>query len=279
MAGSETAARPALAATLHDPEGRFLALLGATGHRLAGYANVVVAATEATDGQLLAALRERGVNVLVVAPGAVGAARREALSAVQSADPHAVVSCDFDRWLHWASRFPDELDALPQRAERTRSAPWYVCLGRTARAFGTHPRVQRDAESATNHALALALGRRIDATAGAAWLSPEGLAIVLAESVEPTAATDLEWPALVARADPRRVGFLAAEGLEFETATFYADQISAAGSLQAWVAERYERPEVWAARLRLAADSVSALARVLADVPPLRSPSHESGRS
>jgi hypothetical protein len=53
--------------------------------------------------------------------------------------------------------------------------------------------------------------------------------------------------------------------LEFETAEFAADAVVASGGPAAWVRATYDRPEVWAARLRLAADAVDALARVLGE--------------
>ena len=59
----------------------------------------------------------------------------------------------------------------PERLLARRPRPWYVCLGRTRRAFATHPYVQRTTERATNRAASLALGRRLDATAGACWLT------------------------------------------------------------------------------------------------------------
>ncbi|MCC6314460.1 MAG: hypothetical protein IT337_10655, partial [Thermomicrobiales bacterium] len=51
----------------------------------------------------------------------------------------------------------------------------------------------------------------------------------------------------------------------FETAALHPDEIAAAGGLDAWLSAVYDRPAAWAARLRLAADSTAALARVLAD--------------
>ena len=252
----------ALASTLHDPEGRLLVTLRTRVDRLAGYEQVCVAATEATDDRVTALLRERGATV-VAGEQRVGAARRAAVRAAIAGDQGAVLYCDFDRWLHWADRFPDELAATPVRLEHRRPAPWYACLGRTARAFASHPAVQRAAEGATNRALSLAVGRRLDATAGACWLARAGAELVLQESVEETNATDLEWPALVHRADPRRLAFLAVEGLEFETAAFHAAEVEAAGDVEAWVRTRYEQPEVWRDRLRLAADSVAAACRVL----------------
>ena len=252
----------ALAATLHDPEGRLLDALAARAGHLARYEGVYVAATATTAPAVADLLTSRGVVVLA-GDEQIGVARRAALGTAAGAGHADVLACDFDRWLHWAGRFPEELAAVPARLARRRPAAWYACLGRTARAFATHPPVQRAAEGATNRALSLAVGRRLDATAGACWLTREGAELVLRDSVEATNATDLEWPALVHRTDPRRLTFLATEGLEFETAAFYPAEVAAAGGEVAWVRARYERPEVWRDRLRLATDSVAAACRVL----------------
>jgi hypothetical protein len=300
---------PALLSTLHDPQGRLLPALQERGEHLAWYAAVYVTVTDATHPALREALAGQGAGGGAVAerggqragqrvhviggPNAqVGAARRLALRTAFQAGEATFLYCDFDRWLHWVGRFPEELRDLPAALAGRRPRPWYACLGRTRRAFATHPYVQRVAEGATNRAASLALGRRLDATAGACWLDRRGAEIVLAGSVEETNATDLEWPALVNReagrgwaggvasgrlagrgwaggvasgrlAGRRRVAYVATEGLEFETAEFYAPEIAALGGREAWERAHYERPEVWRARLGLATDSVTALCRVL----------------
>jgi hypothetical protein len=229
----------------------------------------VVAATPATDPRVIDRLERLGA---CMAPGGdVGEGRRVALAATRP-EHDACFSCDLDRWLHWARYWPEELEGLPARVARLggrgRVAPWYVCLGRTARAFRTHPAAQRLPETATNRALSVAAGRPLDVVAGAAWLTAEAMEIVLAASCERSAATDLEWPALVLRQDPRRVRGLRFEGLEWETPDFHVAEIAAAGGLAAWVRAVYDRPGMWAERLRLAADSTAALVRVLGDGPP-----------
>lgn len=253
----------ALAATLHDPDGRTLPLLRRQGPLLARYGAAAVAVTPETDGEVASVLASLGA-LLVPGGPLVGRARRDALAVASRAADGDVLCIDLDRWLVWADRWPDELLALPAKLAARSPRPWYACVGRTRRAWMTHPRVQRACEEATNRALSLAAGRALDATAGCCWLAREGVRIVLTHSTEPTNATDLEWPAFVLRHDPRRVVGVRTDGLEFETTAFYPDEIRAAGGIAAWIELTYERPEVWAARLGLAADSAAALARVLA---------------
>lgn len=257
----------ALATTLHDPQAACLPMLGwpTVAPALAKHPVVTVAATIATDPRVTARLRELGA--IVVEGGPTGVARRSALEAVPADLPSANI--DLDRWLHWLSAWPQELATLPDTIARAvaryRPAPWCIVLGRTARAFRTHPPVQRLPETATNHTLSLRAGRRLDAVSGAVWLSPEGRAAVLAESVEDWASTDLEWAGLMLRRDAALLRGLRFEGLEWETPDFHAADIAAAGSYDAWLAAAFDTPAMWTSRLQLSADSVTALARVLGD--------------
>lgn len=261
-----TVSAPALVSTLHDPAGAALPFLERTAisEALRSYPLVTVAVTAATDPRLIARLEELGARV--VPGGSTGVGRRAALAAALPA-AEASFNCDLDRWLHWASCWPDELAGVPVKMARLGTneerRPWCVVLGRTARAFRTHPPVQRLPEEATNRALSLAAGRPLDAVSGAVWLSPEGAKIVLAESVEASASTDLEWAALILRRDPARLRGLRFEGLEWETPDFHAAAIAEAGSLAAWTKAACDTPAMWTARLRLAADSTAALTRVM----------------
>jgi hypothetical protein len=250
-------------ATLHDPRGISLTLLDLVTTALGTYPLVVVATTPATDARVTTRLAQLGAHV--VPGGQAGEGRRAALTAARG-DQLAYFSCDFDRWLHWARFWPQELAALPARVARLSSKripPWYICLGRTARAFATHPTAQRLPETATNRALSTAAGRPLDAVAGAAWLTPEAAEIILAGSREPSAATDLEWPALILRRDTSRLRGLRCEGLEWETPDFHTVEITSAGGLAAWTRATFDTPAMWAARLQLAAASGAALERIL----------------
>ncbi len=255
----------ALASTLHDPTGATLPFLERHGAALRDQAVAAIAVTPQTAPAVAAALAESGVLTLPGGP-AIGESRRTALAAAAQYDPDAtILSCDFDRWLFWREIAPDELAGLEAWFDRRAPATWYACLGRTAAAFASHPRVQRVCENATNRALSLAAGRSLDAVAGAALLRPPAVRLILAQSCEPSNATDLEWPALALRRDPSRLAARRCRGLAFETTAFHQTEIAAAGGLARWLAQTYDQPAMWARRLRLAADSVAALERVMGE--------------
>jgi len=257
-------AQPAFAATVHDPAGVLLPAIAERAGELARYRAVYICATEQTDRRVATALESCGATVEWQPAGVPGHGRRRVVElALKDAHP-SVLYVDLDRWLHWAATFPDELQGLPERIAADEPEAWYVCLGRTPRAFGTHPEVQRVAERATSRALEIVIGRPVDATAGGSWLSREAAELIVACSTERTMGTDLEWPALVWRQDPDRLGVIEVEGLEFETAAFAVEAIAATGGLDAWIEQTYQTPGMWRQRLQLAADSVAALERVLA---------------
>lgn len=257
----------ALVSTLHDPHADILPFLDRDDvvDALGWYPVVSVAATIVTDPSVTARLQALGVQV--VEGGTTGVARRAALAAIPPALGSSNI--DFDRWLHWLIAWPEELENLSSRigtvAARQDVMPWCIVLGRTSRAFQTHPQVQRLPEMATNRTLSLAAGKSLDAVSGAVWLSPEGRELILASSIEESAATDLEWAGLILRRDPARLHGLLFEGLEWETPDFHATAITHMGGLEPWIRETFDTPAMWTSRLQLAAASVTALQRVLAE--------------
>jgi hypothetical protein len=262
---------PAFISTVHDPNAALLQPLLERGEALSSYPATYVSATDRTAPATVEALRRFGVRVEIRPTGEAGTGRRRSLINAALDGHPAYLYCDLDRWLHWVDRFPEELAGMPERVAQEAACAWYVCLGRTERAFATHPEVQQAAERATSRALELVIGCPIDATAGGCWLTPEAAGLVLAGSTETSMGTDLEWPALVWRRAPERLDMIRVEGLEFESAAFAEEAIAAAGSVDAWTKQVYQQPSMWQARLQLAADSIAALNRVLA-LPEARPP-------
>ena len=111
--------------------------------------------------------------------------------------------------------WPDELAALTGSrgpAGGQGRSPLVRLPGAHRARVPTHPAAQRLPEAATNRALAAAAGRPWTRLRGG-LAHPGSGGIILAGSHEPTAATDLEWPALILRHDPGRLRGLRCEGL------------------------------------------------------------------
>jgi hypothetical protein len=186
----------------------------------------------------------------------LGRARRDALKCALHLEAPAILFCDFDRVLHWAECYPDELArVVKDLGERD-----FTVLGRTERAFESHPRVQRDTEAIVNTVYASVSGYAWDVTAAARGISRRAAVAILDGCHEPSIGTDVAWPLFLQRRGGFTIGYCATEGLEFETADRYADQVAAAGGLAAWMAQLDAAPQRWAERLDVARVEVAAAA-------------------
>lgn len=249
----------ALVSTMHDPEGRMVEATKLLIDRLLEiYEAVVVAPTSHTSHDMFEALKGATVEPLEESDGCIGVGRRYALRMGLTTSASHLQYCDFDRILHWIGHYPDELTSTLEQLQRYD----YTIIGRTERAFASHPRVQRDTEAVTNHAFSLWFGRPVDISAGSCGLSRQAAALLLKKSEAPTNATDAEWPALVWVTRKMTLGFVETEGLEFETPDYFADEIAQAGSLEVWLEERSRPLTAWIARTRLTLESLQSVLAV-----------------
>jgi hypothetical protein len=244
----------ALVATVHDPDRRLMPIVEARLPALVAHYDALVAyCSGSTHGAILALLRECGASVHVDdLPSAgiegMGEVRRRSLRAGLGAGTSHLHICDFDRALHWIAYYPQEL------AEVIASIPNYdlLVLGRTTRAWATHPPYQAETEPLFNKVFALVTGLPWDVGAGSRGFSRRAAGLVLAHSREQTIGVDAEWPLLLLGQDSFRVDHRLCEGLEFETADCFGPEIEAAGSYRAWVAQMSADPARWAFRLKVA---------------------------
>ncbi|MSQ43683.1 MAG: hypothetical protein EXR45_05685 [Chloroflexi bacterium] len=99
--------------TVHDPDSRLMPLLLAPEDALRDpYHSDHVSATNATNAMhadVIARLRGLGASVDTRVSAEIGTARRNVVASATSSTSHRVLYCDFDRWLHWQSTFPEEL--------------------------------------------------------------------------------------------------------------------------------------------------------------------------
>ena len=261
----------ALAATVHQPDERLAGLMEAQLPALARcYAVLVAYCSRDTHPTVLDLLRRQGANVEVdgEAPAGIrriGGVRRRAIRAGLAAGTGHLQMCDFDRILHWVVHYPSELDAVIAEI----CSHDLLVLGRTERAWATHPAYQAETEPLFNHVFYLATGRRWDVGAGSRGLSRRAAELLLSISTEETVGVDAEWPVLLLKQPPDSsftaggfcLGYRACDGLEFETADRFGPEIEAAGGYEAWIVQMSADPARWAFRLQVAQLIAGAVVR------------------
>jgi hypothetical protein len=253
-----------LVATVHDPQDR---LAAPTRQYLPAlldlYCGVILLCSQATSPQAVTLLRDLGATVACDddEPDGhfyIGHKRRQALRLGLAAGAEYLHLCDFDRALHWTAIYPDEL------GQTVVAIPGYdlLILGRTRRAFETHPSYQTRTEALANHVFGLAYGQEMDVTSGSRALSYRAAEHLVTHSQERGVGVDAEWPLLLRSLGGMKIGYRTCEGLEFETPDRYGTEIEAAGGLLAWTVAMNAAPQRWAHRLRLATEIAEAAARL-----------------
>jgi hypothetical protein len=248
-----------LATTHHDPDGRMIDQITRMVPRLRQlFSGIAVQATDVTDAQGLAVLERAGAAVRQMpAAGHVflGKARRGAVAFGLAFDPDVMLFCDLDRMLHWAEYYFVELECAVTHIQEHD----FTVIGRTSRAFATHPRTQRDTESIVNHVFTQVSGHAWDVTAAARGLSKRAAIAIVAGCLEDSVGTDTAWPLFLERTGGYSLGYLETEGMEFETPDRFGDQIAALGGLAAWM-QRFDLDvREWALRLEIAQAEVAAM--------------------
>ena len=244
----------ALTVTAHEPGERLAPIIEAhLPTLLTCYPEVMAICSQETHPTILGILRNHQVAVHVDnSPSAgierIGQVRRAAVQLGLRARTPYLQLCDFDRALHWAGHHPQELQTV------IAEIPNYdlLVLGRTPRAWATHPPYQAETESLFNRIFALVTGLPWDIGAGSRGLSQRAARTLLEISDDKTVGVDAEWPLLLLKEDAYRVGHRACEGLEFETADRFGPEIEAAGGYDTWLAHVSADPQQWAFRIRLA---------------------------
>ncbi len=253
--------RIGLATTHHDPDGR----LNEQIQRLLPiiqelYGSVVVRVTSESDLQSIEALRSAGAHVTLGSADKsglreLGLVRRQVVADTLGTDCTYIHLCDFDRVLHWIEFHGAELKAV---------LDWlptydFVVLGRTRQAFQSHPRVQRDTERIINFAYAQQSGDSWDVTAASRGISRRAAELLIAQSKDDTIGNDCTWPILLHSIPGMTLGYWPTKGLEYETADRYADEVAAAGGVEAWKARIDSDLHAWELRLELARIEIAAM--------------------
>lgn len=228
----------ALICTAHDPTGKNVELLKATSKILNKvYSKLFVTVSDETDKALIDELKKSNFEIRIIPKKGAAYARREVVKLGLSSNNKFFHYCDFDRLLTWVSKYSEELEKMVfEMNEKECSSYDYLILGRTERAFNTHPTEWVETEKITNKIFSIELGKDADVTAGSC-----GFSRICAEYIREYSKdkmTDAEWPMIIHRIAKLRVDYKAVEGLEYhEKVNGYSKQV--------------EDSEKWFGRVRL----------------------------
>lgn len=176
------------------------------------FSQVILAVSEVTRPEIKQYLRQLCPQVSLFELPAVGAgpARRQAVARSGEAFPQlaSFQLCDFDRLITWCEEYPDELAALSCQPF---PANTFCILGRTKKAFVSHPTAWQRTEKLVNEVAAEVFNiKDLDITAGSVLFSAELIPLLV--SADTSRWTDGEWPTKV-KQQGGHILYQACEGL------------------------------------------------------------------
>lgn len=252
-----------LAVTYHDPHGQLVAQIHKCLPRLYElFGSLAVRASPASSLDGLDLLRGAGA-VVDASPGTegglLGRKRREALKLALRSDASLVLVCDFDRLLHWVVTHPDELESIVTVSVDSD----LTVLGRSQRAWETHPRCMRQTEALVNQIFGSMTRRSWDLMVGARVFSRRGAEEVVLNCADDRISVDVSWPLHALKRTDLTVGYLETEGLELETPDRIGGTVANAAEAHDWCEAVDEDPRQWIARAELLCLHLSAMKNYL----------------
>jgi len=249
-----------LAATIHDPEPRLLKLLKEYAPRL-GLDDEprIVAYSPPTHTRIVRALE--GLGYITVPSGeSVQSGYCAALERGLREFPDHVFYCDLDRLIHWVRTYPEEYRQTRRKALEYE----FLMVGRTLKAFQTHPRTQTCTEGIANLVASRILGfKDTRDIIGVCWgLSSSLVQLLLSTPRRNSYGFYCGWPVIAWRNSAKKA-YLEVEGLEWETPDRYEHEIAVEG-YERWL-RAFMTPMEWERRSLILKDSVETLLDL---VPP-----------
>jgi hypothetical protein len=187
-----------LIATVHDP---YMKLI----NDISWYAPIIneifhetyICISDKTNKKVIDICMNNFSNVKIIEKKGAADARRNVLKFAISETKidQLIMYCDFDRIITWIKLYPEELSEVISKFNSNFDKD-YLVIGRTKKAFDTHPSSWKDTEIITNKMSALAFEiDNLDITAGASIFTlSAGKSIAISSK---HSHTDCEWPKII----------------------------------------------------------------------------------
>lgn len=213
-------AKIGLLTVTHDPNGKNIKLFDELHQEFEKiYGELFITISYESSDELIKKMERTKFKIKKIPKKGAAEARREVVNFGLSGTSEYYHYCDFDRLLTWGKYNLDELKKLIKIIPDHD----YIILGRTERAFYTHPKSWIETEKITNTICSLELNKEVDITAGSCSFSKECARHIIKHSKDKM--TDSEWAMIIHRIAKLSVDYLAVEGLEYREETNGVNQI------------------------------------------------------
>jgi hypothetical protein len=197
-----------------------------------------------------------GVDLHVTADWRSG--KHQSLRLALKADVEWVQYCDFDRLLHWLECYPEEL----AETLRATSADCLI-VGRTERAWATHPRCMIETEALFSVPFSHLLHCPMDLGAGSRVFSRKAAEIIVEQCpAEWGWAVDVAWP-LALQAAGCSIAYREVDGLAWETPDQHREHAADEDTRQQMVQTYDSDPVRWHERVAVADEIIRMGVRAL----------------
>ncbi|MFX1444514.1 MAG: hypothetical protein ACFFHV_13960 [Promethearchaeota archaeon] len=240
-----------LSSTLHDPELKFIDLMKSVLPLMETlFKERIVCCTPSTQEKVINFLRAKDFKIIIGNSmdqvGNYKLSIQASLKYIANPKTQKILYIDFDRLLHWLNNYPNELS----NAISTNTNFDYVHIGRTSRAFETHPPTQKETEGIINEIASKILGfpKKKDIISVCFLISKElGNRIIKLKNVTTTGFYS-SWPIIFwSIAETKK--YIEVEGLEWETPDQFKDEIKELG-YEIWL-EKFQSAKEWRKRVKL----------------------------
>jgi hypothetical protein len=217
--------------------------------------------TPSTSSEFIQALEKEGFQVLSGANldyiNIYRRAIKAGLDSVANNRDARLFYIDFDRLLHWCKNFPTELSKILSEITKME----FFMLGRTKRAFETHPSTQRETEIIVNELGSKILGlSKLQDIISVCW----GFTYELGKKLLTIKTSTLTgfygtWPLLLWHWASSKA-YLEVQGLQWETPDRFRSEIQKVG-YDVWL-KSFENPGEWQKRVKILHDCLEELLNI-----------------
>ncbi|MBD3196337.1 MAG: hypothetical protein GF317_14860 [Candidatus Lokiarchaeota archaeon] len=239
-----------IASTLHEPEFRLKDVFQRTTAFIKRHIpHIYLSYTSQTSEEVVSALSNEGI-ICKVTPNddqvnTYNYAVKLCIDNWKDNISKRIFYIDFDRLLHWINFYPEELIKIIGMVDEYD----FLHIGRTARAFETHPKTQKRTEGVINNlgSKVLEEKRIIDIISVNFAFSKRLAKIIIDYSYSTAVGFYCTWPIILWK-NANNPSYVEVEGLEWETPDRFKHIISEIG-YDKWLND-FQSPQEWEKRVR-----------------------------